>query len=250
MTIFWLLMLQMATLRCQQAAGRSSSTRDHFADILLHSPHLMDTGLWQRHYSKDLMFSPAARESWHWPDLEPLPASFVNSAGAAPAFPPEGGHDPDRLIRFALMVVQTNLRSSVNRGAIIKNVLPALEQSTIQLRALKCPIPPYSETQAYFWIQFVHACLASVAPDAAQGMSLLIFKDRYAVLGQEWSRYYTRNAWESIDARGSFVPPDLKPLPNVVNAPSVERVGHQDAVVSRHLTLDEAMAILVAGALK
>lgn len=40
-------------------------------------PHLLDTGLIQRHYSRDLLMSDAARAAWVEPDLEPLPADMV-----------------------------------------------------------------------------------------------------------------------------------------------------------------------------
>src|SRR5690349_162197 len=84
MTIFWLSMLQTATIQTQLASGRSSSTRDDFADVLLQNSWLMNTSLWQRHYSKKLMFSQVARERWCMPDLEPLPASYVDTDDSSP----------------------------------------------------------------------------------------------------------------------------------------------------------------------
>jgi ubiquitin carboxyl-terminal hydrolase L3 len=254
MTLFWLSMLQIATLKWQQDTNRTSAKHDDFNNILLKTPSLMDTNLWRRHYSKGLLFSPKARESWQWPDLDPLPASLLESAGThqTPSLP-EAGNDPDRLIRFALILVQTSMRSSVNRGAIIKHALSALERSTIQLRAQKCPVPPYSETQAYFWIQLVHAYLASVDTQTAQNMSPIDFKDRFAIAGAEWSKYYSKKVWDGIEARRVFVTPDLKPLPNVIEASQGERRG--DLMGKRvegqeQFALNEAMAILVASALE
>jgi hypothetical protein len=40
-------------------------------------PHLLDTRIIQRHYSRDLLGSDAARAVWVEPDIEPLPADMV-----------------------------------------------------------------------------------------------------------------------------------------------------------------------------
>jgi hypothetical protein len=40
-------------------------------------PHLLDTQIILRHYSRDLLGSDAARQAWVEPDIEPLPADMV-----------------------------------------------------------------------------------------------------------------------------------------------------------------------------
>ncbi len=45
-----------------------------FDEFLAHFPALLDTGLLTRHYSRELLAGPAAREGSVAPDLRPLPS--------------------------------------------------------------------------------------------------------------------------------------------------------------------------------
>jgi ubiquitin carboxyl-terminal hydrolase L3 len=228
MTVFWLAQIQLAVLSFAEANDKSTLLdRKDFKEIVLHSPSLMDSGLWKAYYSKDLLFSPDARENWRFPDLQPLPAFVANPLQQqSVSWVPE--QSQDRLIRFALIVTQACMSSKVRRGALVKRALQALETSTIRARAQNQQVPPYSETQSYFWVQIVHACLLSLeaggssagGSNLATRVSLPAFKSLFKIVGDEWRNYYTEKTWSSVAARREFALPDLKPLPNVIDVPT------------------------------
>ncbi|CAF3640720.1 unnamed protein product [Fusarium graminearum] len=222
MTIFWLQQIQVAAIEYQanNSPGKFPG-QEEYADILFSAPHLMNSGLWRAYYTKDSLFTPQAKENWHLPDIQPLPTiSQVTSR------PPQkiSGNDADRLPRFAFSVVQKTISSQLRRGGIVKQAFEALQSSTMRLRATDSSIPPYSETQAYFWIQIIHAYLGSLQVQVSGSLTFEAFKSLFDVTGDEWRQYYSQSVWESIPARMSFVNPDKKALPNVFGMPSQARM--------------------------
>ncbi|QPC72126.1 hypothetical protein HYE68_002878 [Fusarium pseudograminearum] len=155
------------------------------------------------------------------------PERFRNTAHSqVTARPPQkiSGNDADRLPRFAFSVVQKTLSSQLRRGGIVKQALEALQSSTMRLRATDSSIPPYSETQAYFWIQIIHAYLGSLQAQVSGSLTFEAFKSLFDVTGDEWRQYYSQSVWESIPARMSFANPDKKALPNIFGVPSQARM--------------------------
>jgi hypothetical protein len=65
-TRFWAYMVQNA-LEQNPAASE-------FSDFEVRHPHLFDKTLIAQFYSSDLLYSPAARQAWVEPDIQPLPA--------------------------------------------------------------------------------------------------------------------------------------------------------------------------------
>jgi hypothetical protein len=68
MTRFWVQVLAMA-----DASHRSAT----FDDLLIAAPHLTDKELPHRHWSRELLDSPAAKARWVEPDLRALPVPAV-----------------------------------------------------------------------------------------------------------------------------------------------------------------------------
>ncbi|KKK16187.1 hypothetical protein P175DRAFT_0260135 [Aspergillus ochraceoroseus IBT 24754] len=234
MTIFWLVQLQLAiwNYKLDKQLDQFPS-RDDFQEVLLHTPSLRDTKLWSIYYTKDRLFSREAREVWTAPDLQPFPVLQPSPAPDASA--PGTQEDPERLLRFGFAVTQHIMASDLRRGQVIKEALASLQATTIRLRAKDARIPPYSETQAYFWIQIAHAALRSlengdnpsesmmekaspVLPPAQ--LSFSNFTLLFDITPETWKKYYSGKVWESIAARREFVPPDLKPLPNLIGVSS------------------------------
>ncbi|KAF9781072.1 hypothetical protein IL306_014112 [Fusarium sp. DS 682] len=223
MTIFWLHQIQVAAMEYQAKVGSDKfPAREDYADIVFSAPRLMNSGLWRSYYSKDLLFSPEVRENWHLPDLQPLPT--ITQVNSAP-LQQKVGSDADRLPRFAFSVVQKTLSSKLRRGGVVKQALEALQSSTMRLRASDSSIPPYSETQAYFWIQIIHAYVRSLEVEGShsQFTTYEAFKSLFDIKGDEWREYYSQSTWESIPARMTFVNPDKKALPNIFGLPSQDR---------------------------
>lgn len=76
MTAFWIIQLRIATFNFQfEAEGQHGAVpmAQDFRGVLLHTPALLDTRLWMQYYTKEVLFSPAAREDFVMPDLQPFP---------------------------------------------------------------------------------------------------------------------------------------------------------------------------------
>lgn len=226
MTIFWLVQLQNAILKYKLHTEKEEfPSWNEFQRVLLYTPSLMNTGLWKLYYTKEHMFSETARESWSLPDLQTLPGISSPNQDS-----PSGQvSNPDRLLQYAFAVVQHTLTSGSRRGQIVKEALDSLKMTTIRLRTTNSSVPPYSETQAYFWIQVVHAAIQSIkaTPGSstsersivdipASRISSATLSALFELNSSTWRHYYSEKVWNSIAARVEFVPPDLKPIPNVI----------------------------------
>ncbi|KAL2856344.1 P-loop containing nucleoside triphosphate hydrolase protein [Aspergillus pseudodeflectus] len=243
MTIFWLVQLQLAiwNYKIDKGLDQFPAWVD-FQDVLLQTPSLRNTKLWSLYYTKGLLFSPQARESWTAPDLQQFPTLKPSPAQAEPGIQIKEDND-DRLLRFAFAIVQHIQASGLRRGAVVKDALTSLETTTIRLRTVDSSIPPYSETQAYFWIQVVHAALQSLASDVeplnnlseksyrmvpVSQLSFSNFMLLFDITPETWKDYYSSKIWESVAARMEFVPPDRKPLPNIIG---VSPDAHKKATI-------------------
>jgi hypothetical protein len=234
MTIFWLYHLQLAILDFKADKRLEKWPQpEQFNDVLLCSPYLMHGGLWKDYYTQSLMMSLEAKQYWRLPDLQALPDFAKRTQTQNRHVRRTSQEEPCRLMRFAFAVVQKYLSSNVRRGWLVKQSLAALQTTTMQLRAQNPGMPPYSETRAYFWIQVVHAALASVTNGTNKTVLTKVPLDRLSFASFRvlfdmdpslWRDYYTPGLWDSIESRMSFVSPDLKPLPNVISVPSVQHV--------------------------
>lgn len=76
MTAFWIIQLRVAVFNVQYEddAGGTFPVKDQdFRDVLLLSPQLLDTRLWMEYYTKEVLFSSAARDDFVMPDVKPFP---------------------------------------------------------------------------------------------------------------------------------------------------------------------------------
>ncbi|KGQ05081.1 ADP-ribosylation factor [Beauveria bassiana D1-5] len=251
MTVFWLAQLQIAAANYSNSLDTSRALqREDFKSVLLHSPTLADSRLWTDYYSKDYLFTQNAKDHWCLPDLKPLPSVTTTKQRQCKDTPLATAADADRLIGFGLTVVQQTLASKARRGPIVKAALAALQASTIRERAVTAGISPYSETQAYFWVQTVHAAVATATPTSqsnalawsgsVESLTLQACKALYGITGDEWRAHYSAKLWESVEARMQFQPPDKKPLPNVIAVSGQTGVGAaRAAMVQRFVAVQE-----------
>ena len=61
------------TLGSEPTRAHHAQYREDFCRFLLLNPHVVDSGLWQDYYSKDVMMSPEAKKQMVLPDRRPLP---------------------------------------------------------------------------------------------------------------------------------------------------------------------------------
>lgn len=244
LTVFWMHQIYLRILLYRQKTG-TLPTYFKFTGFLQQYPDLMDGRAWEEHWSKDVLFCPEAREAWTLADLKPLP-QFISRIRTK-----DGLEDSvcflqgnTRLYqRFAYTIVKATRATDQRRAAIINDALPMIESYIVQLRARLNPlvdVEPYSLTHAYFWIQMIHAAVASVPSSGSVDITQLSFETFEALfpelLGtdQLWTEYYTPEQWNSIEARIKAVFPKKKPFPNVFPSPSQTQVNK--AIASR---LDE-----------
>lgn len=187
--------------------------------------HLLRPHLWAEYYTRELLFSPSAKETWRLPDIQPLPIYF-RSAGNSPTAtsPSLAAGSPTReskdwIKRFAFATLKRAKSTGERRGKVVQEALQALQRHTIYLRARGRAIEAYSETKAYFWIQIIHAALQGLGPivDITRlsfDSLVLIFPD--LARDNAWREYYKPSLWDSVRARAEFVPPPSKPLPNII----------------------------------
>ncbi|KAL5336563.1 P-loop containing nucleoside triphosphate hydrolase protein [Aspergillus crustosus] len=191
MTIFWLLDMQLKQL----------PSWSDFQAVLLHSPSLVNMKLWSSYYTKDRLFTQEAKESWTVPDLKQFPVLRPGPAQDKPVVSDKD--DSDWLLQFAFVIIQHILRSGLRRGAVIRDALASLQATTIRLRALKNPKESALPEKTY------------EAHDIAE-LGFSHFTLLFDITAETWREYYTRDVWVSVAARMEFVPPDIKPLPNVI----------------------------------
>jgi len=222
--MFWMYSLDLAI----SSFAKNNVCFADFERVLLSSSSLMNASLWETYYSKGLMFSEESKDYWRLPDLKPLPV-----LAASPTPRRRGASigiievDSDRMLRFAFTVVQKYLTSpNTRRGFIVKHALSSLQSTTQRVRASNPTIAPYSETQAYFWIQVVHAAFASFIENSERSaisvsqLSYANFQTLYNISPTVWKEHYSKKRWTSIEARIAFSTPDLKPSPNFIKPES------------------------------
>ncbi|KKZ62682.1 hypothetical protein EMCG_00365 [[Emmonsia] crescens] len=263
LTVFLLHQIYLAMLSFREKTG-SFPAREKFNEFLSENPDLMHARSWDPYYSEDVLFSPAAKGSWKLPDLQPLPQFMSRRAGSQQKATQSheknkgdqtqiapGNRTPEILKRFAFATLKTMKLANRRRAAVINETMPVLQSQIMRLRAASLTssssssanstrsIDAYSETQVSFWVQMLHAAIESVPMSSGLDIRSLNFES-FRILFPEllpaddiWKQHYTEKLWASIEGRTRTVLPDLKPLPNVLQAPSQSRV--QQAVAS---TLD------------
>ncbi|KAJ6443185.1 ARF-like GTPase ARLP2, atypical [Purpureocillium lavendulum] len=258
LTLFWLLQLHQSAFKyAQESRLNRPLSRGDFTSALLHAPELSDSGLWRDYFSKDRLFSADARERWCFSDLQPLPpVSGIPFTDASAFSIHEDSDESDRLVGFALAVAQRPHGDEEICRDDTGHALAALQSSIMRARTIDKSVPPFSETKARFWIQFVRACLAGVVPTSVDStehgtirrqvpdteLTLEEFRDMFDITGEEWREHYSRVVWESVAARVAFVSPDLKRLPHAlvvkprISVGQAPRVSPDDNVEKRKMS--------------
>ncbi|KAK2808883.1 hypothetical protein FQN50_004359 [Emmonsiellopsis sp. PD_5] len=142
------------------------------------------------------------------------------------------------LRRFAYTILREAKTTNRRRAAIIDETFPSIQSHIMRLRAQSPQTAePYSMTQAYFWVQMLHAIIESLAP-AGSGLDITKLSfDSFRILYPDllpgddaWKEFYSAETWNGVQGRMSVAVPDLKPLPNIVEQPDQTRI--EDAAMS------------------
>lgn len=221
MTTFYLHSIYLSILKFMDLRNppRIPEHTDFEAFIQVYT-HFLSSSLWTTYYSRDLMFSPPAKESWRLPDLEPLPTYFRPNSQTPLSLSSQISSDPNKHYKiFAFLTLKRTKTTKSRRGKVIADALEALNRHIIRQRVRDLTVKPYSATKAYFYVQIFHAAIEGLGTSIditslSYDTFALAFPD--LVQGNIWREYYKEKVWESIQARAEFVPPGIKPLPNII----------------------------------
>ena len=211
----------------QRLPGSSELAPEQFASVLEYMPEIQNEKLASVYFSPDLLRSRYAQDYWMLPDLHglvELPTKPARFLGRQVAQKQQG--DPDRLLRFAFVIVQRYLRadSTRRRSWYIDLGFAAIQQHTIRLRIQDASIPAYSVTHVYFYVQMVHVALSQLlssggTPEDIERMSYPAFRELFRITPAVWTQYYSQTKWYSLECRVNFLPPDLQPsLPTRIDS--------------------------------
>ncbi|KAK6346077.1 ubiquitinyl hydrolase 1 [Orbilia blumenaviensis] len=229
LTTFWVHQVYLAMHRFKDPVSHSNqaaSWSDRFFALLEQNPELMNGRLWEEYYSKNHLFSPKAKENLVTPDIQQLPSVDTSEKGAREtAYNSQRlGEDQNsrRLKRWAYATLQTVKATNARRGLIVKKALSELQRDTIRKRAKEQTVEPYSETQAYFWIQIVHAGMEGILKKSPTFDFARVSYDSIEILYPDvfgsddlWKEYYLESDWKGLTARVNFIPPKKgKVIPN------------------------------------
>ncbi|KAK6506288.1 ubiquitinyl hydrolase 1 [Arthrobotrys conoides] len=253
LTTFWVYQVYLAMHRFEEPAKKSalSGWPERFFFMLEQNPDLMNGRLWQDYYSKNYLFSPKAKDNLVTPDVQHLPSidsgKPTTQVSGYNTKRLEEDYNARRIKRWAYATLQTVKATNARRGLIVKKALSELQQDTIRQRAKSPTLEPYSETQAYFWIQIVHAGMEGILKKSPTLDFARVSYDTIEILypdafGQDdlWKQYYAEADWKGLAARVNFIPPKRgKVIPNFTPALVLEE-NWKLAVSEVHIpTLEE-----------
>ncbi|KAK6511324.1 ubiquitinyl hydrolase 1 [Arthrobotrys musiformis] len=255
LTTFWVYQVYVAMQRFKEPPKQSSLSQwpGRFFTLLEQNPELMNGRLWQDYYSKNHIFSPKAKDNLVTPDVRLLPLGNdeePKSQATGYDFKKlEEEQTSRRLKRWAYATLQTVKATNARRGLVVKKALSELQQDTIRQRAKSPMLEPYSETQAYFWIQIVHAGMEGILKQNPKFDFARVSYDTIEILYPDafgaddlWKEYYLESDWKGLAARVNFIPPKKgKVIPNFTPDLVLEK-DWRLAVSEVHVpTVDELM---------
>ncbi len=216
--IFYLAQLAAAIYRSSaQLTGDFPSPSDFPAFYAAHAD-LLHPAAWRAYYTPAFLAHPTTTRFYRLPNLQDLPDSSSPVGEPRPGLPAAAGPHATKLPRWAYSVARTRCRqpSSLPPGTFTRLALRTLEATTARLRATHPSAPPYSETQARFWLK--HMTLGSPGPSGSGSTKEAWGPNRFGVLVAQggidvfaWEERYSARLWEASAAAGREVAePDLE----------------------------------------
>lgn len=236
-------------------------TADDFDTLYDDHRQLLHETVWKDYYSQDFLAQPSSARFYRLPNLQDLPESD-DALGMSRHKGKSCSHNhATKLPRWANTVAKTHLRQpTLSKTTVIDLALSTLQATIARLQKDQDQdqdhphVQPYPETQARFWLN-----RAWIDPDAAHIAWAL---GNHAVLTAQgwfdmwaWQPHYSRERWESLEARVTFLEPNLdgteKSVPYCYGWPD-GGVGVQAVQRGWQLELgsDEEIAFLAAVAVR
>ena len=244
MSIFWchIINLALSSFVLSDSYDESLNEEVLFVQFLEMFPSLMWSSLWTKHYSKSLLMSPKAKTEFVLPDLSPFPAYItlqnttmitnqnenvtndeLNDDEFFYAYENSNLFNFNEIDLIRICFLKLQKLNMERRAKIVNDLMDSLQKLLMRLRASGNSKLIYSQTQIYFWIQIINAALASlqftsndISTDDLNFHSFCILFPEF-ISNQNppmYEIYYSKDRFESMEARRSFITPDKKALPN------------------------------------
>lgn len=162
----------------------------HFDDYYRQFREHITQDVWKEYYSLGYLLQPATAQFWRPPDLRDLPSS--NDPYSFLRDKPVGCHN--KLPRWADTVINTFYRQrALSEDTITQIAIDSLQDTISRLREHHPEVPPYSETQARFWLKYM---LKNRAPGGGPSyFSIFVAQGGCDVM--DWDRHYSPERWHA-----------------------------------------------------
>jgi hypothetical protein len=182
---------------------------DDFDTFYAQHHQWLNQDAWRHYYSTHFLAQATSARFYRLPDLQDLPDS--SDPLGAPRLQKGTGH-LTRLPRWAYNASRTASRQpTLPAESKTQIALSTLQQTISRQRGAGYPsVSPYSETQARFWLERMGMYSARAAPKEAwrrYNFGAKVAQGWYDMW--KWEAYYSRNLWDSVEARNAYLEPDL-----------------------------------------
>ncbi|KAL4749637.1 hypothetical protein BDW72DRAFT_213974 [Aspergillus terricola var. indicus] len=211
--IFYLAQIGAGINRSNQMDGDFPSPDDFDTFYTTHHA-LLNPSAWRFYYSKTFIKQRTTARFYRLPDLQDLPDTDFPLGQPRKRAHPSGGLHATKLPRWAYSVSRTHRRQPLlPLETFTELALSMLKATIMRLRAVYPSVPPYSETQARFWLEYMN--LGSPAAKAVSRESWepntfgkLVAQGAYDVYA--WEEKYSAQVWEASWERSGLVEPDVE----------------------------------------
>ncbi|KAJ6085604.1 hypothetical protein N7499_005233 [Penicillium canescens] len=211
--IFYLAQLAAAIYRSTDQLEGDFPSPDDFQSFYTTHHALLHSSAWRSYYSTAFLTQRTTARFYRLPDLQDLPDSD-SPLGLPRQRPPAHA---TKLPRWAHSVARTRRRQpSLPFATLTGLALSTLETTITRLRTAHTSVPPYSETQARFWLEYMglgspgrSGSAKAVSREAWEPniFGILVAQGAYDVYA--WEAKYSAQLWEASAARMEVAEPDV-----------------------------------------
>ncbi|KAB8075724.1 hypothetical protein BDV29DRAFT_200727 [Aspergillus leporis] len=211
--IFYLAQLAAAIYRSTDQLEGDFPSPDDFQSFYTTHHVLLHSSAWRSYYSTAFLTQRTTARFYRLPDLQDLPDSD-SPLGLPRQRPPAHA---TKLPRSAHSVARTRRRQpSLPLATLTGLALSTLETTIARLCTAHTSVPPYSETQARFWLEYMglgspdrSGSAKAVSREAWEpnNFGIRVAQGAYDVYA--WEAKYSAQLWEASAARRKVAEPDV-----------------------------------------
>lgn len=191
---------------------------DDFDTFYVTHHALLNPSAWRSYYSETFLKQRITARFYRLPDLQDLPdTNFPLGQPRKRPHPrphPGGWVHATKFPRWAYSVSRTRRRQpSLPLENFAELALSTLKTTITRLRAVYPNVPPYSETQARFWLEYMNLgfpVAKAVSRESWEPNTFGILAAQGAYDVYAWEEKYSTQVWEASWEKRGVAEPDLK----------------------------------------